>query len=160
MSWNKLLSSFSLSFIFYIMFQSYLFWVYCFTKPTNWESVACSSSSGTTSDTSYWKFKTIASEKDTICIICNCFKILITIKMDVQTTTSYLCNNIETNNPLQAWWVGPRSASQHRLYIISYSYNTYFGCQRYPRPEVGSDTLCRHHFEHNTMDGASSIMPA
>lgn len=26
--------------------------------------------------------------------------------------------------------------------------------------KVGSDTLCRHNFEHNTMDGASSIMPA
>ena len=26
--------------------------------------------------------------------------------------------------------------------------------------EVGSDTLCRPNFEHNTMDGASSIMPA
>ena len=25
---------------------------------------------------------------------------------------------------------------------------------------LGSDTLCRHNFEHNTMDGASSIMPA
>ena len=25
---------------------------------------------------------------------------------------------------------------------------------------IGSDTLCRHNFEHNTMDGASSIMPA
>ena len=124
------------------MFQSYLFWVFCFTKPTNWESVACSSSSVTTSDTSYWKFKTIASEKETICIICNCFKIFITIKMDVQTTTSYLCNNIETNNPLQAWWVGPRSANQHRLYIISYSYNTYFGCQRYPRPEAVDAIFC------------------
>ena len=25
---------------------------------------------------------------------------------------------------------------------------------------LGSDTLCRHNFEHNTMDGESSIMPA
>ena len=80
----------SLSVIFYIMFQSYLFWVFCFTKSTNWQSVACSSSSVATSDTSYWKFKTIASEKETICI-CNCFKIFIT-KMDVQKTPSYLCN--------------------------------------------------------------------
>ena len=27
-------------------------------------------------------------------------------------------------------------------------------------PWLGSDTLCRHNFKHNTMDGASSIMPA
>ena len=92
----------SLSFIYYIMFQSYLFWVFCFTKPTNWQSVACSSSSVTTSDTSYWNFKTIASEKETIRITCNCLKSFITIKMDVQATTSHLCINIETNNPLQA----------------------------------------------------------
>ena len=26
--------------------------------------------------------------------------------------------------------------------------------------DLGSDTLCRHNFEHNTMDGASSIVPA
>ena len=27
-------------------------------------------------------------------------------------------------------------------------------------PWLGSDKLCRHNFKHNTMDGASSIMPA